>query len=256
MTLLIACGDRRPKGDGPYADLVADAVPKIEKQLGLTFKTPPKLETRSKDKVAEFVMKQLTSDRAKSQIDGQQSAYRVLGLMPDTMDLGALLQRLLEEQIIGYYDPTTKVLYVVEGAPKALLPQTVTHELVHALQDQYVNIDSIQALGDNADRQGSAQAVLEGQAVFTQLLADPNAGPMLKMPGGWDRIRDMIRDGQSGMPVFCVRAAGGARRPAVPVSRRRRLRAALHREAADQRVADRPAGVLAADPQRRGLLHR
>jgi hypothetical protein len=25
---------------------------------------------------------------------------------------------------------------------------------------------------------------------------------MMKMPGGWDRIRDMIRDGQGGMPVF------------------------------------------------------
>ncbi len=200
--VLVSCGDRRPKGEGPYADLVADAVPRIEQQLGLTFKSPPKLETRSRDEVGAFVMKQLTSDRAKKQIEGQQSAYRVLGLMPDTLDLGALLQRLLEEQIIGYYDPATKVLYVVDGAPKALLQQTVTHELVHALQDQYVPIDSIQARTEDADRQGSAQAILEGQAVFTQLLVDPNAGPMLKMPGGWDRIRDAVRDGQTGMPVF------------------------------------------------------
>ena len=196
------CRETRPKGEGPYAELVADAVPKIERELGLTFKTPPKLETRSHDAVAKFVMKQLTSERAKKQLEGQQSVYRVLGLAPDTLDLGALLQRLLEEQIIGYYDPATKVLYVAEGASKALLPQTVTHELVHALQDQYVKIDSIQAAGDDADRQGSAQAILEGQALFTQLLADPNSGPMLKMPGGWDRIRDVIRDGQTGMPVF------------------------------------------------------
>lgn len=196
------CGDRKPKGEGPYADLVADAVPKIERELGLTFKTPPKLETRSKDEVRTFVMKQLTSERAKTQINGQQRAYRILGLVPDTVDLGGLLQRLLEEQIIGYYDPATKVLYVVDGAPKALLQQTVTHELVHALQDQYVKIDSIQAQTDNGDRQGSAQAILEGQAVWTQLLVDPNAGPMLKMPGGWDRIRDVIRDGQTGMPIF------------------------------------------------------
>lgn len=200
--LVSACREKAPVGDGPYAALVADAVPKIEQQLGLTFKTPPRIESRSKDEVAKFVMQQLTSDRAKAQIDGQQSAYRVLGLMPDTMNLGALLQRLLEEQIIGYYDPATKVLYVVEGAPQALLQQTVTHELVHALQDQYVPIDSIQKSTDDADRQGSAQAILEGQAVFTQLLVDPNAGPMLKMPGGWDRIRDVIKDGQTGMPVF------------------------------------------------------
>jgi hypothetical protein len=40
--------------------------------------------------------------------------------------------------------------------------------------------------------------------VFMQMRIDPNAGPMLKMPGGWDRIRDMIRDGSVGMPVFAT----------------------------------------------------
>ncbi len=197
-----ACADRTHAGDGPYADVVAKVVPKLEKQMGMAFKTPPKLERKSKAEVAAFVMKQLTSARAKEQIDGQQNAYRVLGLIPDTMNLGGLLQRLLEEQIIGYYDPATKVLYVVDGSPKLLLDQTIAHELVHALQDQYVKVDSIQTSTENADRQGAAQAILEGQAVFEQLRLDPNVGPMLMMPGGWDRIRDVIRDGQGGMPIF------------------------------------------------------
>lgn len=196
-----ACGDRTSSG-GPYASIVDRAIPKIEAQTGLTYKTPPRIEGRSKEEVREFVMKQLSSERARAQIAGQQSAYRILGLAPDTLDITALLQRLLEEQIVGYYDPVTKVLYVVEGAPKALLEQTVTHELVHALQDQYVRIDSIQAAVDDADRQTAAQAVLEGQAVYEQLRMDQNSGPLLKMPGGWDRIRDVIRDGQGGMPVF------------------------------------------------------
>ncbi len=198
----LACGGSKDAGSGPHADLVSKAIPKIEQELGLTFKTPPKLEDRSRADVAKFVMQQLTSPGAQRIIDGQQDVYRVLGLIPDTMQLGALLQRLLEEQIIGYYDPATKVLYVVDGAPKALLGQTITHELVHALQDQYVKIDSIQKPTDNADRQGAAQAILEGQAVFTQLLVDPSAGPMLRMPGGWDRIRDAMRDAQVGMPIF------------------------------------------------------
>ncbi len=197
-----ACADRTHAGDGPYADVVSKVVPKLEKQMGMPFKTPPKLERKSKAEVAAFVMKQLTSARAKEQIDGQQNAYRVLGLIPDTMNLGGLLQRLLEEQIIGYYDPATKVLYVVDGSPKALLDQTIAHELVHALQDQYIKVDSIQSSTENADRQGAAQAILEGQAVFEQLRLDPNVGPMLMMPGGWDRIRDVIRDGQGGMPIF------------------------------------------------------
>jgi hypothetical protein len=200
--LLAACGDRKSSTDAGFGDIVNKVVPQLEQQLGMPFKTPPKLERKSREEVKQFVMAQLTAETAQRQLTGVQSAYRVLGLVPDTLDLGGLLQRLLEEQIIGYYDPKTKVLYVVDGAPKALLDQTVAHELVHALQDQYVAIDSIQRSLDDADRQAAAQSVLEGQAVFESLRLDPNAGPMLKMPGGWDRIRDMIRDGQGGMPVF------------------------------------------------------
>lgn len=199
---LAGCGDKPPAGSGPYADLVAEFVPKIEAEMGLTFKSPPKVEKRTRDEVAVFVRKQLESERGKQQVAGQEAVYRVLGMIPDTLDLSKLLQRLLEEQIVGYYDPVTKVLYVVDGAPELLLKQTVSHELVHALQDQYVKIDSIQAQVDNGDRQVAAQAVLEGQAVFMQLRIDPSAGPMLKMPGGWDRMRDLIRDGSGGMPVF------------------------------------------------------
>ena len=188
--------------ESPYSDVVNAVVPKLEKQLGMKFKSAPKLEKKSRADVAKFLMQQLSSSRAKTQLAGQQGVYRVLGLIPDTLNLGALLQRLLEEQVIGFYDPATKVLYVVDGAPKALLDQTIAHELVHALQDQYVKVDSIQGAVDNADRQSAAQAILEGQAVFNQFRLDPNISPMLKMPGGWDRIRDVIRDGQGGMPVF------------------------------------------------------
>lgn len=202
VMFLVACGDGNKAGDGPYGNLLRKHVPRIEKEMGLSFRSPPRLETRTGDEVAKFVRHQLASERGQQAISGQEGVYRILGLIPDTMRLGSLLQRLLEEQVVGYYDPATKVLYVVDGAPQPLIDQTVAHELVHALQDQYVNIDSIQAATDNADRQSAAQAVLEGQAMFMQLRIDPNTSPMLKMPGGWDRIRDMIRDGSVGMPVF------------------------------------------------------
>ena len=203
LALLVSCETKaNVPSSTPYADIVAKAIPKIEAQTGLTFKTPPKLEKRSKPEVRTFLMKQLTDPKAKELLAGQASVYRGLGLIPDTLDVGALLQRLLEEQIVGYYDPATKVLYVVDGTATVLLTQTITHELVHALQDQYVRIDSIQGSTDDADRQEAAQAVLEGQAVYAQLAADPNAGPMLSMPGGWDRIRDSMKEAQTGMPVF------------------------------------------------------
>lgn len=200
-TLLLAgCESAPAVGDGPYAKILGRAIPKVEQATGLTFKETPVLESRSKAQVREFLLKQLTDERAQRTLAGQERVYKRLGLVPDSLDVAALLQELLEEQIVGYYDPATKVLYVVDDVKPELLDVTITHELVHALQDQYVNIDSIQSSTDNADRQVTAQAILEGQAVYAQLRA--SLGETGMRLGGWERARIAMRDAQSGMPVF------------------------------------------------------
>jgi hypothetical protein len=126
----------------------------------------------------------------------------MLGLIPDTLDLEAFLIELLTEQVVGYYDPSTKVLYVVEGAPREQVSAIVLHELVHALQDQYINLDSIQRMEGSTDRQRAAQAVFEGQATLETVKALLGADLASRLPGGWDRIRQAIRDNSGLMPVF------------------------------------------------------
>jgi len=124
-------------------------------------------------------------------------------MIPDTLKLQPFLTSLLEEQIVGYYDPHTKVLYVVDGAPKDMAQLTITHELVHALQDQYISLDSVQKIRDDNDRLSAAQSVFEGQAVYEQIsimLGGSNIA--INLPGGWDRIREMIRENQGSMPIF------------------------------------------------------
>ena len=190
-------------GDGPYAKEVGDAVPRIEKAVGLKFKTPPKVERRSKDEVRSFLLKKFNESMPDAEITGIERTYRRLGLISDTLQLRPFMLELLTEQVVGYYDPSTKVLYVVDGADPATVNVTVTHELIHALQDQYLNLDSIQKITGDNDRQVAAQAVIEGQATYEQvqtMLGSNNLAAT--MPGGWERIRDMIRDGQSQMPVL------------------------------------------------------
>jgi hypothetical protein len=205
LTFVTACEREKPKYEGPYATEVTEAIPMIEKAVGLKFKTPPKLETRSKEQVREFVTKQFTDSVAARDIAGQEAAYKRLGMIPDTLNLQTFLTSLLEEQIVGYYDPRTKVLYVVDGAPKDMAGLTITHELVHALQDQYISLDSVQKVRDDNDRLSAAQAIFEGQAVYEQIsimLGGSNIA--INLPGGWDRIREMIRDNQGSMPIFAA----------------------------------------------------
>jgi hypothetical protein len=203
LTLVSACESQKPKYQGPYAAEVAEAIPMIEKAVGLKYKTPPKIETRSKEQVREFVIKQFTDSLSQHDIAGQEAAYKRLGMIPDTLKLQPFLTSLLEEQIVGYYDPHTKVLYIVDGSPKEMAQLTITHELVHALQDQYISLDSVQKVRDDNDRLSAAQSVFEGQAVYEQIsimLGGSNIA--INLPGGWDRIREMIRENQASMPIF------------------------------------------------------
>ncbi len=196
-------GDKKNSFDGPYGKQVADAIPRIESAVGLKFKKAPRVEARSKEQVRQFVTSQVTDAQAATDLDGKTVAYKRLGMIPDTLDMKKFLIDLLAEQIIGYYDPRTKVLYIVNGSPSEAVAITVTHELVHALQDQYISLDSTQKVEGHNDMQSAAQAVFEGQAVYEQIAVMLGGGNVaVNLPGGWDRIRDMIRENQASMPIF------------------------------------------------------
>ena len=190
-------------GPGTYARDVADAIPRVERAVGLKFKRPPRVESRSKAEVRDFLEKQFATSHAVRDLAGTEQAYKLFGLLPDSMHLRAELEDLLSEQIVGFYDPKTKVLYIVDGAPATEVGLVVSHELVHALQDQYLNLDSLQSIEGDDDRQSAAQAVIEGQAVYDQLVAMAgNRNFIALVPGGWDGVRQQIRQNQDAMPKF------------------------------------------------------
>jgi hypothetical protein len=199
---VIACGAGND-ADGPYASRVRETIPKIEKSTGLTFKTPPVVESRPRDSVRVFLERRFREELPESELSGMERSYKALGLLPGSMDLQRFMLDLLTEQVAGYYDPQAKTLYVVEGGDEAVTGITISHELVHALQDQHFNLDSLTRARDDNDRLTTGQAVVEGQATLEQLgtmIGSDNA--ITSMPGGWDRVRQMIREMQGSMPVF------------------------------------------------------
>lgn len=203
-TLLVAAACQNGDGAARYAKTVAEAVPRIEQSVGLKFKTPPKLEERSKEEVYNFLRRELADSAVQKELAGRQAAYRILGVISDSLELRKLMLDLLTEQVVGYYDPRTKVLYVVKGAAREAAGIVVWHELVHALQDQYVNIDSLLHQRDN-DRVTAASALLEGEATIESLQAlvgPENARAAEATFSSWDRMRESIRQSKQVMPVF------------------------------------------------------
>ncbi|MBX6363510.1 MAG: hypothetical protein IRZ00_06550 [Gemmatimonadetes bacterium] len=179
LSALVACGQRtRPEREQQRVRAVVDSLlPRLEYLSGLKALRPIRIGYRTRAQVREYVVRQLDRDLPPAELGGIHAAYATLGLIPDTLDLRALLIDLYTEQVGGYYDPETKTFYTVEGTPRSALRTVLAHELVHALQDQHTNLDSLVARRRGNDRQTAAQAAVEGQAtaVMFVVLADQAA---------------------------------------------------------------------------------
>lgn len=195
-------GRDKVTAQGPSAREVAEAMPKIEKVTGLKFKKQPVLERRTKEQVHAFLVKQFEDERSQADLDAQQILLRRLGLVSEDFHLRALMLDLYTEQIVGFYDPETKVLYVIDGAKPEEVGFVVEHELVHALQDQYTNLDSLLHIKGDDDRVLAAQSVMEGQATLVPIQS--MLGPAAGLPGGWEKVRQLIRENQGSMPKFAA----------------------------------------------------
>lgn len=204
LLALVACGDAPSvEYDGPYRAEVRRAIPQLEKATGLKFTSSPRLEERDRDEVREFLERQFAEQLSPLELAGIETAYKRFGMIPDTMDLRAFLLDLLTEQVAGYYDPETRVLYVVKGGSPDIISVTISHELVHALQHMHFPIDTTRSLKGDNDRQVALQAMVEGQAVYEQMTIMLGGSDMgLRLPGGWDQVREVIRSEQASMPKF------------------------------------------------------
>ena len=165
----------------------------------MRFVSPPKVEVRTHEQVRAFVERELQDSLAREDVVGLEAIYKRFGLVPDSVDLRALLTRVLAQQVVGYYDPRSKTLYVVEGADSAAAETTLRHELVHALQEQHVNVDSLQRLPGENDATTAVHAALEGMATFVQF---GTGGVAIRAPGTWERVRASIRENMERTPVL------------------------------------------------------
>jgi hypothetical protein len=214
---ITACrGDAPPALDAGVADadsppelvsLLAGLLPRVERLSGLDRVDVLRLRTQSRADARRYVEARLDSELPPERLDGIRRTYVLLGLMPDTLDLRALLLELYTEQVLGYYDPNTKTLYVLDSEDAAGLRPLLAHELVHALQDQHTDIDSLVAWRRGNDRQTAAHAALEGHAmvVMFAVLAEEAARRRVdpvSLPDPAAELGDALRAQNEQFPVF------------------------------------------------------
>jgi len=174
----------------------------VERATGLTFKATPRVSIRSRQQVRAYLIRKLDEQLPPAKLHGLETTYRLFGLLPDTLGLRALLVDLYTEQVAGYYDPDSATLFAVADADPVQLRLVLAHEMIHALQGQYIPLDSILHDTSNNDRLTAAQAVLEGQATLVSIEVLAPGQNVGANPEFWELYREQIRQQQSSMPVF------------------------------------------------------
>jgi hypothetical protein len=160
-------------GFGGFADVTGDELEKEVGEVGgIPFRQEVPLDYMTKDGLTQYVSELLDSEYPPPKADADERTLVGFDLLDPSIHLRELRKRLLLENIAGFYDerPGKKRLYAV-SAERKLTPANqiiLSHELRHAIQDQYANVHDLlpDSVGDFDDRRVALLSVLEGDATL------------------------------------------------------------------------------------------
>lgn len=156
--------------DKAIATSFQEGINFVSKTRKLDFKNIPQIEITSKDKIKQNIKQLIEKNYSKEKLDTKAKLLVKLGLISKQKDYKREVLDLLTEEVAGYYSQDDKKIYVSERALGEILPgfpsMTIMHEQIHALQDQYHDLKSIDEslLLENEDKGLAIQSVIEGEA--------------------------------------------------------------------------------------------
>ncbi len=168
--VLSACGSTVPdttlviSPDPELRERVAELLPVLADRAGMTLTRPIRAERRSREDLKAYLRFKLDREMPPEEARVRTRSYHLLGMAPGDLDLRDLLLSVYTEQVAGFYDPDSTALFVLDDMAVELLETVLVHELVHAIQDQTNDLDSLTAKSRGNDRQVAAQSAIEGHA--------------------------------------------------------------------------------------------
>jgi hypothetical protein len=123
--------------------------------------------------VAEWLTKANAAETNHTALADESRLFIHMGMLPAGSSLEQMELALDSSQVIGFYDPVSKGLYVLSesGGVGALEKITFSHEYTHALQDQNFGLDKLATdTADQGDRDLARIALPEGDATLLMTL--------------------------------------------------------------------------------------
>lgn len=187
--------------------LAAELLPEIATRSGLELTAPVRVARRSRPELVRYLRAQLDEELPRDEAAAIAQSYSLLGLIPEETDLRELMLSVYTEQISGFYDPDSTALFVMDDQPAEDLRTVLVHELVHAVQDQAANLDSLTSRERGNDRQTAALAAIEGHAtlvMFEYVTSQLQGGSvdLREIPDFAARIRPALQGMRTQYPVL------------------------------------------------------
>ena len=158
--------DSKSSSDTDFMAAADEVLSKMSEITGLKLRTPLKKSLRSREEIRAYVIKQMNEEKNPAERYAGARSAEAFGLLPKGFDFDTFMVNVLTEQVEGLYDPKAREFYIADWSPLADQRMVMAHELTHALEDQYFNIEAWEkAARPNEDAELARDAVLEGSAM-------------------------------------------------------------------------------------------
>jgi hypothetical protein len=161
-----------PESDAPKEEqlrLVDEVARDVESLRGWPFRHPVAKGIYTETELRGFIEERFAEEYSEAELDANESFLRVIGAIPDSVSLRQTITEVLMSQVGGFYNPPNRTFYMVEREgtkyPPFVERVLIAHELTHALDDQYVSLDSLMRARDRTqDGEFVTGALVEGSA--------------------------------------------------------------------------------------------
>src|SRR5712692_4810428 len=165
----------------PLVRTIRQVVEDVEDVRGLWRKTTLQVVLLDDALFSKALRAKAQKELTKAAVAAERARWAAFGLAPPEADPAKILLGVLDEQVAGFYDPSTKALTVREKPPGSVggsgdaFELVLAHEVEHALQDQHFGFPDMEKLPDD-DTRLARMALYEGDAMATMIAVGARRG--------------------------------------------------------------------------------
>ena len=197
----------QPSYPASWDPRVAPIAAFVQSERGLHWKHPVKVEFLSTARFSALMAKESAPDtKSTDQTQAIFQVMRAVGVASGNVDLARSEQQFAQSDVVGQYVDSDRTVYVSGDQLTPYVRSVLAHELTHALQAQYFDLQNMSS--GRADDESAVTALIEGDAMrvqdaYEQTLSQADQDALVSEQQQGSSQADS-QNAQDGIPQFLV----------------------------------------------------